>query len=265
MLLIKRMLFGVQKEKKYQISAACVSHRGKIRKKNEDNLYFLSDYLPLEHEGTMGIIDRIFVTDNEAVGIFDGMGGESAGELASYVAVKSFSELVKLQKIEQRYVYELLNEVNKVVCEKARERKISLMGTTASIIFFENNNAIIINLGDSPIYLFRKNKLQRISQPHTNETWLKENNINKKPALTQFLGLNQDGMLLEPYLKKIQIQKKDIYLICSDGLTDMVTEKQIQNILKNRKSVKEKTKELLECALENGGIDNITIILCEVG
>jgi protein phosphatase len=114
------------------------------------------------------------------------------------------------------------------------------------------------------MYLLRDSKMERISHPHTNAKLLASQNIQRKPGLTQFLGINPQEMLLEPYIQKISLRQGDIFLICSDGLTDMVSEQQIAKILQTEESVKEQCLHLRDEALENGGKDNITIIVCRV-
>ena len=262
---VNKLISTILNNKRYRIDAVGVCGKGKVRENNEDNFYFLSDYLPLEHEGTVGFANGSFSTDTiDVLGVFDGMGGESSGELASFTAVESFSKLIDFQRIDDEYLTRILNRINEIVCETAEKKKILQMGTTVSLLFFRKTEVIAANLGDSPMYLLRKGHLEKIFLPHTNEKWLKENNINRKPALTQFLGLDCDGMMLEPYIVNFEMKKNDIFLLCSDGLTDMVVERDIEKILVNSKTVEEKAKMLLHCALENGGKDNITIIVCEV-
>lgn len=256
----------MDKEKIFCVEASVVCHMGQVRTNNEDNLYFFGKYLPMEHIGTEGSQTRVFQTNQpEAVGVFDGMGGETCGEIASYTAVKGFAETIKLEEITSTYITAFFNDLNRIICEKARNKHIAQMGTTASVVFFKDDKAIVTNLGDSPVFLFRDGQMRRIFKPHTNEELLKANNIHRKPALTQFLGLDHDGMLLEPYYYEFELLAGDLILVASDGLTDMLTDMDIRNTVNNSSmSVEERMNSLLNQTIEKGAVDNTTIILCEV-
>lgn len=246
----------------FYVQSAAVCHMGRVRKNNEDNIYYKEQYLSMEHIG-MDITEDEWSTDvPKVVGVFDGMGGESNGELASFTAVKSFANWVNPLESSYEYLESLFNKMNLLLCDTAHESRIVQMGTTASVLFVKENKAVVSNVGDSPIFLCRDGKLHRVFQPHTNEALLKANNINRKPALTQFLGLDHDGMLLEPYVQEMKLQDGDYILVTSDGLTDMMEEKEIEEILNRSISVKEKLSFLLNTTLERGAKDNTTMILC---
>lgn len=256
----------MEKKNIFFVEAAAVCHMGRVRMNNEDNLYFSEKYLPMEHIGTEKSQTMMFQTDQpEAFGVFDGMGGEANGELASYIAAKEFAEVIQFDEITPTYLTSFFNDLNRVICEMARNKHIVQMGTTASVVIFKEDKAIVTNLGDSPIFLFRDGQMRRIFKPHTNEELLKANNIHRKPALTQFLGLDHDGMLLEPYYYEFEVLAGDLILVASDGLTDMLTDMDIRNIVNNSSlSVEERMNNLLNQTLEKGAVDNTTIILSEV-
>ena len=87
---------------------------------------------------------------------------------------------------------------------------------------------------------------------------------HKKPKLTQYLGMNEENILLEPHISSLKMKDNDIYLLCSDGLTDMVKEEDIKKTLSGCQNLKKTVEELLSYALDHGGKDNITILLCRV-
>ena len=87
---------------------------------------------------------------------------------------------------------------------------------------------------------------------------------NRKPGLTQFLGIEEEEYIIEPHIIELKLKSKDLYLLCSDGLTDMCSEEEITEILDKKDSLKIKTRQLAEAALNHGGRDNITIILCQI-
>lgn len=251
---------------KNNIEMSCISHRGYVRENNEDNLYFSGHILDLEHGSmTEPLVSCISTAGTEPVAVFDGMGGENAGEVASFTAAEKFSNICRIPIIEKSYVLHMMEELNKAVCAKAERGKLGQIGCTATILFFHLQYAYLINVGDSPAFIFRNGKLKQISQKHTDETFLRQANVRmRKPVLTQFLGIPREEMLLEPYLVGIEIQQGDIFLVCSDGLTDMVPEMKICNILSRNTDVCQMTKDLLEKALVAGGEDNTTIICCKV-
>ena len=83
--------------------------------------------------------------------------------------------------------------------------------------------------------------------------------------LTQHLGIDREEMEIEPYIAKGELQEGDIYLLCSDGLTDMLSNFEIFSLLRNHKNMDECATALIRAALEKGGLDNITVLLCKVG
>lgn len=250
------------KKPKLNISAVC--NQGLVRDNNEDNFVLDSFYLPLIHSGCDIVSKQIGLSKSISFGVFDGMGGEKAGELASYTACKSFVKRVDNKELDEKKLQTLFVNINKEVYDKSVEEKISQIGTTASVMIVNKEEAYIVNVGDSPIFRLRDNKLELLSNPHTNEQWLKDNDIKQKAILTQFIGLDYSDMLIEPFVKKIDVKKDDLFLICSDGLTDMVKEEKIKDVVSEKIEVSEKVQKLLNVAIENGGRDNITIILAYV-
>ncbi len=253
-----------------QIESAGVTHIGKVREKNEDNYYYSYQFLPLEHNEEMEIANWEFTTSKPHIlGVFDGMGGECAGELASYTAVSKLHELYpKMLEVVDAPIPEklagLLGQISNAVYDAAMANHYRLIGSTATMLFTEGNIGYAVNLGDSPMYRLRGGKLELMSHPHTDADLLKEQGIQRKPALTQFLGINTREFLIEPFIREVELKKRDQYLLCSDGLTDMVTEERIEEILQKKVTADVKCEMLLDEALTSGGRDNITIILCEV-
>ena len=127
---------------------------------------------------------------------------------------------------------------------------------------FHAGQVWICNLGDSRGYLLRGGKLLQISQDHTDAAFMQENGITgRKPYLTQYLGIDPDEMMIEPYIKSYYLQEGDTFLICSDGVTDMVEEQEICRILAHNEDVGDCVDLLIQAALDGGGKDNITAIV----
>lgn len=250
---------------KYDIEMSGISHRGNVREKNEDNLYFGGCILDLEH-GNMAepLVSRISTEGIVPVAVFDGMGGENAGEVASHAAAEEFSHICQIPAMEKPYVLHMVEELNRAVCAKAKRERLGQIGCTATILIFHLQYAYLINVGDSPAFIFRNGKLKQISRKHTDEELLRRSNAQmRKPALTQYLGIPEEEMLLEPYLVGLEMKAGDIFLVCSDGLTDMVSEMEICAVLEQNKETRQMTNDLLERTLMAGGRDNTTIICCK--
>ncbi len=247
---------------KHFIQAACGCHIGKIRKKNEDNFCFEGKYL---EKGEKSLECPVFVqmplNRGLSFAVFDGMGGESFGEYASLAAASQMAQSgaisPKIKKIK-----ELVFELNSAVELQKKNLLVSRMGTTMAGLYFASRYLICCNVGDSRIYRLRNGSFEQMSIDHSSQISV---NAEAKAPLVQYLGINSQELLLEPFIEKHPIKSEDIYLLCSDGLTDMVSEKEIQSVLENNLSVVACVEKLTELALEHGGRDNITIIICKIG
>jgi len=229
------------------IKYSAVSHCGKLRKENQDRIFLSgtddSDRCLREEIGSLQ-------TTAFSAAVFDGMGGELCGGAAAEIAVRT------AQKKENMPLILLCREINQNICRYMEQYHISSMGTTAVIVRIRDNAACCCNLGDSRAYHFSRGKMQRISVDHTT-------NFGKKRVLTQYLGIPETEIVIEPSVRKITLEKNEKLLLCSDGLTDMVSEDEIAGLL-NAHKTEDAAKELFRAAMENGGKDNISIIVFEV-
>ena len=138
------------------------------------------------------------------------------------------------------------------------------------MILFHQNSISIANLGDSRIYLFRNNVLKQLSEDHTQvQTLIRTGALSEEAAkthpsrnmLTQHMGIFPNEMIIEPHILIDQvIFEKDRWLICSDGLTDLLSDEEIGAILAKNENIVQVSKELVEIALTRGAHDNITCI-----
>lgn len=248
----------------YKVNASVITHKGKVRKNNEDNFCFFNHIL----ENTL---EEIHLKENAdtkmplVFGVFDGMGGHEHGEKASYILANMTKEKQFDENEFEEKLLEICDEANEEVCELMREFRVRI-GSTASFVALYNNLAITCNIGDTPIYLYRDGKLIDKYEEHTEKRMYERlyGNVDpkKKYRLTQNIGVFKEEMLIKPYTESFEIQKGDIILLCSDGLTDMVDKEVICSILDNHKENREVL--LRDKALENGGRDNITIIFIEI-
>lgn len=243
---------------RYSIRYSCVSHIGNIRSINQDNFACDGRYMETNGEDFEFPLCGIQSSQSPSVfGIFDGMGGEECGEIASYIAAKN-AAAIKIGKDVIAALLQFCQKANTDICGYANENELSAMGTTAAMLAFTGNRVTLCNIGDSKIFRFCDGALEQISKDHVAVAA-----FGVKPPLSQNLGIPPTESVIDPYLAQGAYHDGDVYLICSDGLTDMVTTEEIAEVLEAR-PVEDGGMELLEKALSNGGRDNITIILCKI-
>lgn len=248
----------------YIIEGACLSVIGNVRKNNEDN--FLFDHINLNenNNGSEQIYKLKFENiDNKVFSVFDGMGGEANGEEASFIASDTLKKYVINNNGKINWI-DYIENANEKICNAMFQRK--RMGTTVAGASFNNENIEICNLGDSRLYSFYNGKLKQESEDH-NESRIQEKlNMpsNRKGALTQYLGIKKDEMIIQPYLKKINYDIIEKLIICSDGITDMLSNNEIENVLKEKISAEKCVEKLVTSALEHGGVDNTTIMVFNI-
>ena len=206
----------------------------------------------------------------------DGMGGYNGGEIASKLATLSAKSYIEtnFQKIshEKEEILKLIENsmeyANMVIYEKAKENvELTNMGTTLEICLIYNNKAFIGHIGDSRIYRIRKEFIRKLTKDHsyveqlvTDGTITKEEAINhpKKNMLMKAVGCTP---YVEPDVMVKGFVNEDVLLMCSDGLTNMVTEQEIYDIVKE--NVSKSCENLVERANQMGGYDNITIVVIQ--
>jgi PPM family protein phosphatase len=247
-----------------KVSFSAKSDLGLKRKINEDS--FLAD---------------------KGMGLFmvlDGIGGHLAGEVASKLGLNTIKEnvmrlltdkrLAENQKLSQEV--QILNKslalANTVVYEAANSQPEYFgMGTTVASLLLGGDKIAIAHVGDSRIYLIRKKSIERLTEDHSLVMeQLKRGIISAEEAeksemkniITRALGAEE---LLTPTLDELIPFNDDLFLICSDGLTDLVTDEELlEIILKNRASLDQAIQDLIDKANEKGGKDNITAILVSI-
>lgn len=243
---------------KYGIRYICWSHVGKCRKLNQDN--FICDGKFMDKDAEPPIFPLVgYVTCGRPtlIGVFDGMGGEECGEIASFITAKTASNF-QFGENTLEDLQKFCKEANKKICAYAAGNNIIAMGTTAAFLVFTDTEIFLCNIGDSKIFRFANKKIEQISIDHYDFTA-----HGLKPPLSQNLGIPESEMMIDPYVAKGLYNDNDVYLICSDGVTDMIATEDIKKILLETE-FNESVSKLLNAVLENGGKDNITIILCKV-
>ncbi len=233
--------------------SASISNRG-LRKRNEDACS----------------------SDNDR-GIFlvaDGMGGHHRGDVASTAFIETAMNFLSTPKNVTDY-FDLLSRAvsaaNDCIYRLSQtEEEGKPMGTTAVICILENNRYHVGWVGDSRAYLFRKGKLRQVTKDHSLvQNLVDQKVISEKEALThpernvitRAIGTDQQ---VETDFTYGELKKGDLIFLCTDGICGVLENKKIQKLLKEKKSLEEKTKNIIDSAMKAGSEDNATAILIEV-
>ena len=260
----------------YIITSACACNRGLRRANNEDNFYFDGEYMAVDNDG----LDCILTCTREVSGsgdddgcffaVYDGMGGGQYGEVASYAAAAGTETFLDTHVPDDfQNTTEMLREMsiylNEEVFKESSKRVVNQMGSTMVGCYFHAGRVCCCNVGDSKCTILRDGILEQISVDHNDAENMRLNGITgRKPYVTQFLGIDSREMTIRPALYEDKLRDGDIFVISSDGLTDMVEPDRITDILLEESDEEEKAQALLVEALKHGGRDNTTVIICIV-
>lgn len=236
---------------------ALKTDKGTTRENNQDYI----DYI-VNEKG-----DRLYI-------LCDGMGGYKGGEVASFAC----SQFIKEKFIEKdissitdakEWLYSVIMLANKKIRDMAKENiELNMMGTTVLCLLISKDYKIFANVGDSRIYAYNHKELLKLSEDQTfANALLKAGYINEKEAeihpkknlLLSAIGSSDEDLDIQ--IK--EINGKYNYLLCSDGLYNMVDSKEILKIINNNQNINDKVNILVEAAIVHGGKDNISVILVE--
>ncbi len=236
------------------MKTAAQSDTGRLRQINEDS--YLED------------------PKNGLFAVADGMGGHKAGEIASSMALEVLVSTLTDDKptrsrIEKK-LKDAINEANKTIfSSSANQPEYKGMGTTIVAAVFDNKDLIIANVGDSRVYRIRNGEITRLTKDHTLLfEMIKRGEVDSKLArlhplrniITRALGTHRK---VDADIKRHLLVDGDMFLLCSDGLTSMLEDKEILSIIKDAGSLNESVKCLIKQANKAGGEDNITVVLVE--
>jgi len=210
------------------------------------------------------------------VSLADGMGGAASGELASAIFVRSVSEVFeegsrRKEESAIRLVQRAFLRANETIWKETLENPdLRGMGCTAELLTFEGRSYLLGHVGDSRTYLYRNGKLRRVTKDHSViQDQLDKGFITPEEArthslrnvITRAVGV-QETVAVD--LIRGRGLAGDHFLLCSDGLSDMITEETIAEILSMPLSLDERAEKLIEAANTAGGSDNVTVALCLV-
>jgi PPM family protein phosphatase len=222
--------------------------------------------------------DAILVDQGKGIFLLaDGMGGHNAGEVASKLAVEVTHDYLKdlIGRLENDTdILQALNtaviKAHDIVKKKGdSDKDLQDMGTTLVVLVIKDNKAFICHAGDSRAYLFRDN-LEQLTKDHTLGEYMVEHEPMRRDEvppyawhmLNQAIGIYDN---VEPDNRTIELETGDILLLCSDGLTGMLADKDITAILKNHQNNIDKSVDSLVTEANNrGGKDNISLILVAI-
>jgi protein phosphatase len=230
--------------------STALSHAGRRRRHNED----------------------AYVVEPPLFAVADGMGGAKAGEVASSLAAAALQETDGEGSSGEARVAALIQEANRRVFRRATEdRDVSGMGTTMTVALVEGERVVIGHVGDSRAYLFRDGRLEQLTEDHSLVAELvrsgkltpEEAEIHPQRAvITRAVGTEPD---VDVDTFSIEGAPGDLFMICSDGLTDMIDEETIREAVEeNRPDLQQAAKALVNAANRVGGEDNITVVFFEL-
>lgn len=231
---------------------------GRKRELNEDYIYTSGQ--------PIGALPNLFI-------VADGMGGHKAGDYASMHTVDRFVEVIR-ELGEEHGVQDAINEAvtaaNAYIYQRSRENSnLSGMGTTLVLASCIGNEAIVANIGDSRLYLVNDDAMTQITRDHSLvEEMVTLGGIDREMArnhpdkniITRAVGVKEK---VAADFFEVDLTKGDKLLLCSDGLTNMLRDEEIYQIIQNNKELEQAVKALVDAANENGGRDNIAVVLVE--
>jgi PPM family protein phosphatase len=229
-----------------RITAAAATDIGRVREGNED----------------------AYLNDAPLFAVADGMGGHQGGEVASRLALETLEVLFKNGR---GTLADHLREANRAVFERSgRDAAVAGMGTTLTAAVAEAGRLRLAHVGDSRAYLLRDGKLRMLTEDHTLvQRMVERGEITEQEAhvhphrsvLIRTIGTEPDVQIDEGVL---DAQDGDRILLCSDGLTGMVADEQIERILRDAAEPRDAVRELVRAANAAGGVDNITVVVLDL-
>ncbi|HVH52701.1 MAG TPA: Stp1/IreP family PP2C-type Ser/Thr phosphatase [Actinomycetota bacterium] len=228
-----------------RVTAAAATDIGLVREGNEDS----------------------YLTEEPLFAVADGMGGHRGGEVASQLAVETLEKLFRQGAGE---LPDQVQEANRVVFERSvLDRKVAGMGTTLTAALVQDDRVRLAHVGDSRAYLLRDGELGLLTEDHTLvHRMVSEGEISKEEAqthpqrsvLTRAIGVDT---VVDVDDETLQVRPSDRLLLCTDGLTSMVSEDEIEEVLRSVPDAQEAAQRLVRMANEAGGMDNTTVLILD--
>ncbi|MCW9015176.1 MAG: Stp1/IreP family PP2C-type Ser/Thr phosphatase [Gammaproteobacteria bacterium] len=240
--------------------------RGMVRENNQDCI----GYMHFEH------------SDISVAIVADGVGGHAGGEIASRLAVDEVEEFLRKavlqatsgggysdQWLEQTLGHAIAAANSKIIKQQQHDEKVAEMATTIVSVLMKDDKIALSYLGDSRCYLWQDNRVKLLTKDHTiAQQLLDEGAISRQQysaspyhhVINQALGLKEE---VEPEVTCLTAQPNDTYLLCSDGLTNCLNDRQIAKLLDTSPDIESCVDELITQANDAGGVDNISVVLIQ--
>lgn len=237
------------------IKTFSITDIGRKRKLNQDYVY--------TSESEVGLLPNLFI-------VADGMGGHQAGDYASRCAIETIVECAEQseEKGPVAILEKAIQKANEVVIEKAEsDESLFGMGTTVVAATIDGDEMCVANVGDSRLYVVGNREIRQITRDHSLvEEMVRMGGLKREQArnhpdkniITRAIGA-QPSLNIDFF--KVKLEKDDIVLMCSDGLTNMIEDEEIRMLLQGQRDLVEKAESLVNAANNNGGKDNITVVL----
>lgn len=213
----------------------------------------------------------------QVIAVADGMGGHAGGEVASSVAINTLSEIaptftaenIDLDSASDLYLNSLHTIDAQIRAVASDEPALSGMGTTLTSLFISGTEVSLLHIGDSRAYRLRGNTLEQLSADHTvlqellDKGVISESEAQVHPQRSMLTQALMGEGNLEPSLHVFEGKVQDRYLLCSDGLSGVLTEKEIKTLIKG-KDAAEAVDALIDATYINGAPDNVTIVIADI-
>jgi len=236
------------------LNAVALSDKGKVRRLNQDMVYMSA--------GKIGVLPDLFL-------LADGMGGHQAGDYCSRTLIEKIADRVGKSGTGEhvavlRKAIESANE--ELYRESLSNPELAGMGSTLVAAFIEKSTLYVFNVGDSRLYV-AGHKFQQITRDHSfveemvDAGRMKRGSSaynNNKNIITRAVGI---GMNVDIDIFEMHLKKSDVVMLCSDGLTNMLSDEEIDSVISGSESLKDAAEKLISDANEKGGTDNISVIL----
>ena len=267
------------------VDIAGATHQGHVRENNEDSYLLIRFGRSLEKLATNldeHLLEQNYSLTGYGMLVADGMGGMAAGEVASRLALSTLIELLvdttdwtlalKRDK-DVRTVFERMTrrffQIDKILKDEAvRDETLDGMGTTLTVAGTLGNDLVLGHVGDSRAYLLRANTFRQLTTDHTLAQALIDAGVassddpasrSMRHVLTAAIGSLDERV--EPQVQRFRLSPEDQLLLCTDGLTEMVDDELIAEVLREAESAQSACQTLIDLALSAGGTDNITVAL----
>lgn len=260
-----------------KVQAAVACHKGCVRSNNEDNFFFNGDLMALQDMNEGAVISHTFTDKNQLYGVFDGMGGGEWGERASAIAAQTIQStyLTINNSNAAKQLRDYAYKANARIVADGQDHQVDTQGTTMAVLALTGHTYHVANVGDSRVYLLRKSKLKQLSMDHSlvgelvRKGQISTEQARKSPnnnVITRYLGMPDDEMPDElVYQVSNEVKEGDRFLLCSDGLCDLLSNTTLERILCSIEKPLQCVRQLVMDALEMGGKDNTTALIIDYG